>query len=361
MKTFLITCAALLMLVVFVGTAYYLYQKSEEPPVIFPIEAPFTTTIIKKSVASGSINPRKEILVKPQVSGIIEKVYVRAGAIVRQGDLLAKIRIIPDLVQLNNAQAALAKANISLDEAQKEKERVQKLFDGGFAAAAELVRARATLDRAREEVRQEELNVRLIKEGAARNDEQSTNFARATSGGMLLDVPVKEGGFVIESNAFNEGTTIASIADMNAMIFEGTIDESEVGKIRTGMEIELAVGAIENTTFPAALEFISPKGKEVRGSIQFEIRAAVTLNDDDFIRAGYSANASIILDRRDSVLAVKESVVRFRNDSAFVDVQMSPQVFEERLVQLGLSDGVNVEIIAGIALSDSLKGLRYKE
>jgi HlyD family secretion protein len=260
------------------------------------------------------------------------------------------------MVNLNNAESRLNKAKINLKEATADYERQKKLLDKQVIAEAEFQRFEIAYISAREEVDAAENNLQLIKEGITKKAGSVSNtMIRSTIEGMVLDVPVKEGNSVIESNTFNEGTTIAVVADMGEMIFEGTVDESEVGKIKEGMNLILTIGAIESESFDATLEYISPKGIEENGAIQFEIKAEVNLNENFFIRAGYSANADIVLARKDSVLAIKESLLQFDGDSSFVEVETAPQQYEKREIKTGLSDGINIEILSGLSKDDKIK------
>ena len=341
---------------IFGATIYYLYQKSKPKPVVYETKTAFVTDIVKKTVATGSVVPRKEIEIKPQVSGIIEEIYIEPGDIVKNGDLIAKVRIIPNMINLNNAEARLDQAKIDYEDAQRVYERQKKIFDEGVIPAAEFQEYEISLNRAKSELNAAENNLQLIKEGVTKDSESSSNtLIRSTIEGMVLDVPVEQGNSVIESNTFNDGTTIAVVADMGEMIFEGKVDETEVGKIRTGMNLLLTIGAIEETQFNAYLEYISPKGIEENGAIQFEIKAAVELKEDFFVRAGYSANADIVLAKKDSVLAVEESLLVFENDSVFVEIETEPQIYEKRIVEVGLSDGINIEVLSGITEEDKIK------
>jgi HlyD family secretion protein len=341
---------------IFIYTIYFLYQKSQAKPVVFETTAPTTMNIIKSTMATGSVVPRKEVQIKPKVSGIIEELYVVAGNTVRQGDLIAKIKIIPDMVNLNNAQSRLNRARISFEDAKRQYDRQKDLYEQGVIAKAEFETVDVAYKSAQEEVEAAENNLELIKEGqSARSDQPTNTLVRSTVEGMILDIPVEVGNSVIESNTFNDGTTIASIADMGDMIFEGKIDETEVGKIHEGMPLILTVGAIDNASFNATLEFISPKGVEENGAIQFEIKANVELKQDFFIRSGYSANAAVVLARADSVMAIPESLLQFENDSAYVEVETAPQTFEKRFIKTGISDGINVEVVSGLSKEDKLK------
>ncbi|MCX6280086.1 MAG: efflux RND transporter periplasmic adaptor subunit [Bacteroidetes bacterium] len=356
MKKIIKITVLIIILAVFVLTIVYLYRKSQEKPVVFQTEKPIITNIIKKTVATGSVIPRKEIEIKPQVSGIVEEVFVEAGKNVRQGDIIARVRIIPDLVNLNNAEARLEKAKISQEDAKMNFDRQEKLFNQGVIAASEYQQVQMALKNARQEIDAAEANLELIREGVNKKSGKATNtLIRSTINGMLLDVPIKVGSSVIETNNFNAGTTIASVADVGDMIFQGKVDETEVGKIVPGMDLLLIIGAIDNDTFHATLKYISPKGILENGAVQFEIKADVRLKEKQFIRAGYSANADIVLDRRNKVLAVKEALLLFEGDSTYVEVETAPGKFAKRLIKTGLSDGLNIEIISGLTATDKVK------
>ncbi len=342
----------------FGGTLFFLYNKSKKKPEVFETKNPFISNVVKKTVATGSVVPRFEIDIKPQVSGIIEELFVEAGDMIQKDQIVARIKIIPDMVNLNAAETRMNRAKINYDDAQNNYERQQGLFDKNVISYEEFKNAKVSYDSAREELTAAENNLELIKNGVTKKAQTTTNtLVRSTITGMVLDVPVKVGNSVIQSNTFNDGTTIATVADMHDMIFEGKVDETEVGKISAGMPIELEIGAIDKEKFQAVLEYISPKGKEENGAIQFEVKASVQLLDNQFIRAGYSANASIVLDKRDSVLVIPEGLLKFQNDSSFVEVQTGiEQEFKKQFVQTGLSDGINIEITTGLNKEDKLKG-----
>jgi len=358
----------ILLLVVFVvaigGTMFYLYQKSKKKPELFEVKSPFISNVVKKTVATGSVVPRKEILIKPQVSGIVEEVFIVAGQQVKKGDLIARVKIIPNMVELNNAESRLNKAKINFEDAKLVYERQKKVFEQGVIPQAEFQQFKLTYMNAIEEQETAESNLQLIKEGVSKKSGTATNtLIRSTIEGMVLEVPVEVGNSVIESNTFNEGTTIASVADMGEMIFKGKVDETEVGKLKLGMPLILSIGAIEEEKFDAALEYIAPKGKEENGAIQFEIKADVKLKNSSFIRSGYSANADIVLDRKDSVMVIPESLIKFEKegDSAYVEIETQPQVFEKRYIKTGLSDGVNIEVKEGVIVTDKLKGQKQEK
>ena len=356
MKKILRVSLLVIILGLFAATIFYLYNKSKEKPVVYKTDKPFVTNIVKKTVATGSVIPRKEIEIKPQVSGIVEEIYVEAGKKVNAGDIIAKVRIIPDLVNLNNAEGRVERAKISQDDAQMNFDRKQKLFKQGVIAEAEYQPADIALKNAKQEVEAAQANLELIREGVNKKSGKTTNtLIKSTISGMVLDVPVKVGSSVIETNNFNAGTTIASVADVGDMIFQGKLDETEVGKIKPGMNLSLTVGAIENDTFSAILKYIAPKGVLENGAVQFEIKADVVLKNSQFIRSGYSANADIVLQRADNVLAVKESLLQFEGDSAYVEVETAPQKFEKKFVKTGLSDGINIQILSGIDKNTKIK------
>lgn len=345
-----------LLAAVFVYTLYFLYKKSVDKPVVFTTQSPEINTIIKKTVATGAVVPRREVNIKPRVSGIIEELYVIAGDKVRKGDMIARIKIVPNMVSLNEAENRLTRAKLNFDNAKIDYERNKKLFESKVIAVAEFQPIQLAYNNSKAELEAAENNLQLIKEGISKTAGTATNtIVRSTIDGMVLDVPLKEGSSVIESNTFNEGTTIATVADMGEMIFEGKVDESEVGKIKAGMDLILTIGAIETERFNAKLEYIAPKGVKENGAIQFQIKAKMELKPGTFIRAGYSANADIVLDRRDSVLAIPEALLQFEQEQPFVEVETAPQTFEKRKLKLGLSDGINVEVLGGIDAKSKIK------
>ena len=349
-----------LIVLVLAGAVYtfsFLYDKEQQDPLNYRTEEPEVGNIIQKTVATGSVIPRKEVLIKPQVSGIVRQLYVEAGDQIKEGDLIARVKIIPDMVNLSNAENRMNRAKINLENAQMDYDRNNVLVKQGVIAAAEFQQFELALKQAKEESSAAADNLQIVKEGVARNSGSATTTEiRSTIAGMILDVPVKEGNSVIESNNFNEGTTIASVADMKDLIFEGKVDESEVEKLKTGMDLIMRIGAMDTRTFTAELEYIAPKGVEENGAIQFQIKAAVKLDPGEFIRAGYSANADIVLDRRDSVMTISESLVQYdTDDKPFVEVLLPGGDYEKRSVNLGLSDGMRVEVLKGVAAGDKIK------
>ncbi len=346
----------ILTLGLFIWTIFFFYNKSQTPPVVFQTVVPFDTTIIKKTVATGSVTPRKEVNMKSQVSGIIEKLYIIAGQEVKQGDVIARIKIIPNMLNMANAETRVNTAQLNYDNAKLEYDRNKHLFDQSVISKAEFQAYDLRLKATNEELAASQNQLQIIKEGVSKSSGAVSNtMVKSTITGMVLDVPVKEGSQVIESNTFNDGTTIAAVANMGEMIFEGKLDESEVGKVHEGMDIVLTIGAIDKGSFNARLEYIAPKGVTENGAIQFLIRASISKDNSAFLRAGYSANADIILDKKEKVLAIPESVLQFEKEKPFVEVETAPQQFEKRYVKTGLSDGINIQILEGVKKGDQLK------
>lgn len=348
----------ILIVLLFGGAMYYLYQKNAEDPVVYETEQPSTQTIIKKTVATGSILPLEEVLIKPNISGVIEEIFVEGGDYVKSGDLLCRIKVVPNLNALNDARNNIDEAKIGLDDQLRNLERQKGLFGKGVISKVDLERAQVTYDQAKQSYSAANKRYDIVKTGTTKGFGNAANTQiRATVSGMVLEVPVEVGNQVIESNTFNEGTTIAAIADVEKMIFEGKVDESEVGKITENLPLEITVGAIEDLKFDAVLDYIAPKGKEENGAIQFEIKGTLKKQDSVFIRAGLSANASIILARVDSVLAVKEALVQFDETTKdpYVEIETGDQEFERRDIELGISDGIYVEVKSGLTKDEKIK------
>jgi len=356
MKKALSILGIVLTLSLFGGTVYYLWARSKAPEVVYQTETPKRATIIKKAVATGSVVPRREVAIKSRVSGIVDEVLVEPGEKVSQGDLIARVRLVPDMVNLNNAQNRVALAEISYANAKKDFERNRALRVDSLISAAAFQEFELAHERAETELRAARDNLQLIEKGILRGSGNSSNtMIRSTIAGMILEVPVEVGHSVIEANTFNDGTTIATVADMEDMIFLGKVDESEVGKLAPGMALLLTIGAIEGEKIEAVLEHIAPKGVEQDGAIQFKIRAAITPRPDVMIRANYSANADIVLDRRDSVLAVNENLLQFEGDKRYIEVETDRQRFERREIETGLSDGIQIEVLSGVAEGEKIK------
>ena len=343
-----------------VGTFVFLWKKAQPEVTEYEIVTPERGTVETKTVATGNVEPRYEILIKPQISGIISEVLKEAGQRVTEGEIIAKVKVIPEMGQLNSAESRVNVARISLEQVESTHRRDEQLFKQGILTAEEFDVSKANYRKAKEELANAQSALEIVRDGISRNTRSSsTTQIRSTITGMILNVPIKVGNSVIQSNSFNDGTTIASVANMNDMIFRGNVDETEIGKIREGMPIKLTVGALGTRTFDAVLEYVSPKGEEKNGAIQFEIKAAVSLPDTSFVRAGYSANAEIVLERAENVLTIPESTVEFHGDTAFVQVvkQEKPkQIFEKRQIKTGLSDGIKIEVKEGLTEKDKIRG-----
>lgn len=356
MKKVLGWLAGLTFAAIVIGTGVFLYKKSQKKPVIYQVVQPVRADIVKKTVATGAVVPRNEVLVKPLISGIIDELFVEAGQPIKEGDLIARIRVIPNMVSLSSAESRLNKAKISLSDAEREYERNKALAADGTIAAAEFQKAEIAWEQAKEEVKGAQDNYDIVRKGTSlRIGSASTTLVKSTLSGMVLEVPLEVGNSVIESNNFNDGTTIAAIADMDDLIFEGKVDESEVGKIRVGMPLELTIGAIPDVRISAVLEHIAPKGIVENGAIQFEIRAAIEETKDALIRANYSASADIVLEKAENALAIDEGLLQFDEGKAYVEVETAPQVFERRDIETGISDGLQIEVLSGLTEEDKIK------
>ena len=360
--------------VLFVASMYWLYSKNMENPVVYETEKPVVASVVKKTVATGSIVPKEEVLIKPNISGIIDEIFVEAGQVVKAGDLIAKVKVVPNVSSLNNAKSNINSVRTQVETARLAFEnqksiynRQKALFEKGVISANEFDTAHLAYDQAQQRLKQEQValtaanqNFDIVKTGTTSGMGAAANTEiRATVSGMVLDVPVKTGNQVIEANNFNDGTTIATLADVDRMIFEGKVDESEVGKIKVGLPLEITVGAIPEKTFNAQLDYIAPKGVDENGAIQFEIKGTMKHLDTakTFIRAGLSANASIILARAENVLTIKEALVQYdpKTEKPFVEISVGDQQFERRDIVLGVSDGLDVEVKSGISETDQIK------
>lgn len=333
-------------------------SKNSKSPIQYETEKAFKTNIVKKTVATGKVVPLEEAEIKPKVSGIIEKIYVEEGAIVKVGDLIATIRVVPNIQSLNSAQGNVKTAKLRYENTQVLYKRNKDLFDKGVVSLQEFQTAELNFESSKQELNNAQNNLEIIQKGSSSGMGKTANtFVRAEISGTILEIPVRKGNQVIESNTFNAGTTIATIADMTKMIFEGKVDEAEVGKIKNGTVLEVSLGAIEKKKYPAKLNFIAPKGTEENGAVQFKIKGDVTLDDEFFVRAGYSANADIILESKDSVLSIKEALLQFdkKTETPYVEIKTGDQEFEKRDVELGISDGINVEVLSGVTTEDDIK------
>ena len=337
--------------------AAFFVKTNNKSAITFETEKMFKTSIEKKTVVTGKVIPEDEVEITPQIQGIIDGIYVEEGDQVNNGDLLAKIKVVPNEQNLNSAEGRLANSRIILKNAKIEYERNKSLFKNGIISKQQFDNVELNYNQAKLDVSNSKSDLQIIRLGSKGGSASANTNIRATVAGTVLEIPVEKGDQVIASNSFNAGTTVATIADLNKMIFEGKVDEAEVGKLVIGMPLEVNLGAVEDKSLEAKLKFIAPKGNEEQGAVQFKIEADLFLNDSIFVRAGYSANASLVLERKDSVMAISESLLQFdsKTEEPYVEIEVGDQKFERRDIKIGISDGVNVEIITGISQDDKIK------
>lgn len=346
------------LIVVVLAAAAWIIKSNSAPPVTFKTTSPTKETIINKVVATGKVIPKEEVLIKPQISGIIDEIYVEEGDKIKAGDLIAKIKVVPNEQALMSAKGRVSNAEFALSNAKTEYERNKTLFERGVVSNQDFLDIQLRYNQAEQELKNAKVDYQIIRSGSAGGSATANTNIRATISGTILEIPVEEGFQVIQANNFNDGTTIATIADMSRMIFEGKVDEAEVGKLKLGMPLEISLGALQDEVLKANLKFVAPKGIEDQGAVQFKVEGDVEVDSiSSFIRAGYSANASIELDRKEDVLAIKEALLQFEKDSEepYVEILIGEQEFEKRNIELGISDGINVEILSGLEESDKIK------
>jgi HlyD family secretion protein len=351
---------AAIVALIFIGTFVFLWQKSQPKEVFYSEFTPKMDTLQRTTVITGKIEPRNEVNVKPQISGIITEILKEAGQYVQAGEVIAKVKVIPEMGQLSSAESRVRLANINVRQAEVDFEREKNLYEQKLVSADEYDKVLQKLNQAKEELKGAVDALDVVRNGVSRsNASMSSTLIRSTISGVILDIPVKVGNSVILSNTFNDGTTIASVANMNDLIFRGNIDETEVGQLVTGMPMKITIGALQDVSFDASLEYVSPKAVESNGANQFEIKAAVTSLADSKIRSGYSANAEIVLARAENVLTVPESAIEFQGDSTFVYIvkgEGQEKTYERTAVTTGLSDGVSIEIKKGLTAKDRVRG-----
>jgi HlyD family secretion protein len=360
MKRYSKLIIAAIIALIFIGTFVFLWQKSQPKEIVYNEFTPKTEDIQKTTIITGKIEPRNEVNVKPQISGIITDLYKEAGDYVNAGDVIAKVKVIPDMGSLSSAQARVRLAEINLAQAQVDYNREENLHNQKLVSDDEFDKSRQTLRQAQEEKTAAIDALQVVRDGVSQsNAKASSTLIRSTISGIILDIPVKVGNSVILSNTFNDGTTIATVANMNDLIFRGNIDETEVGQLVNGMNMKITIGALQDLKFDANLEYISPKAVESNGANQFEIKAAVKLSEGGKIRSGYSANAEIVLASVSKALSIPESAIEFSGDSTFVYIIKGDgknKTYERTQVTTGLSDGVNIEIKKGLTTKDKVRG-----
>ena len=354
-----------LVAIVFIGTFVFLWIKAQPQPKVYDEFTPTVADLRKTTVLTGKIEPRNEVNIKPQISGIITELMKEAGQTVQAGEVIAKVKVIPDMGQLSSAQSRLRLAEINLKQARTDYEREKVLFDKGLVSADEYDKIHQAYNQAREERSAAQDNLEVVRDGvSSSNANASSTLVRSTVTGVILDVPVKVGNSVILSNTFNDGTTIATVANMNDLIFRGNVDETEVGQVNVGMPMTITVGALQDLKFNARLEYISPKAVEANGANQFEIKAAVQVPEKTGVRSGYSANAQIVLAEALHVLTVPESAIHFEGNNTYVYLVQGKgknKTYQRRDVKVGLSDGVNIQIKSGLTTNDRVRGLERVE
>ncbi len=368
MKKYSKLIIAAIIALIFIGTFVFLWQKSQPKEIVYSEFTPKMDSIQKTTIITGKIEPRNEVNIKPQISGIISELYKQPGDYVNAGDVIAKVKVIPDMGSLSSAESRVRLAEINLQQAQVDYNREENLHNQKLVSDDEFDKSRQSLCQAQEEKKAAIDALQVVRDGVSQsNAKASSTLIRSTISGVILDIPVKVGNSVILSNTFNDGTTIASVANMNDLIFRGNIDETEVGQLIGGMPMKITIGALQDLKFDAALEYISPKAVESNGANQFEIKAAVKLSElsgksgmsGNTLRSGYSANAEIVLARADKVLTIPESAIEFSGDSTFVYLVKGDgkeKTYDRHLVVTGLSDGVNIEIKKGLTAKDKVRG-----
>ena len=344
--------------IAFVTTLIVFWKLNQKSPINYETQKASLGNITLKTMATGSIIPDEEVTIRPNISGVVDKIYVKAGEQIKAGDRIASIKVIPNIANLQSAQNGVRRAKIDLDNQKKIFARQKQLFDKGVISANDYDNSKATFDQSQQTYNAAYENFEIVKTGTTRGlSNLAQTIIKATTSGIVLDVPVEVGNQVIETNNFNEGTTIATIADIKKMIFEGKIDESEVGKIKEGMPIKISIGAIPNKEFDGKLTHIAPKGIKESGAVQFDIEASIEISENDYIRAGLSANASIILDKAEKVLTIQESLLQYDKETKkpFVEIAVGDQQFERKNIELGLSDGITAEVKSGISETENIK------
>lgn len=365
MKKFFKILLWILVGALFIGTIVYLIINSATKETTYQTIKPTVQTISRSTLLTGSIEPRDEIALKPQISGIIAEIMVEDGDMVREGDIVARIKVIPEEGQLSSAENRVKVARQDLELIRSKYERTKALYEKKYASREEFEEASNSLHKAELELNAATDALSIVRDGvSASNAQQSNTLVRSTVTGLVLDVPVKVGSSVIQSNTFNDGTTIATVADMSDLIFRGKVDESDVGSIKIGMPVDITVGALTDVTLNATIEYISPKAANENGANTFEIKAAIVMPDSMTVRSGYSANGSIILSRADSVIAVPEGVVEFEGNDRYVylltSTEGNKQTFERKAIVTGLSDGINVEVKEGVDTTMTLRGYEIR-
>lgn len=341
------------------ATFFFLWKRGQPKPVRYQMLRVERKDISKSTIVTGKLEPRDEVAIKAQIQGIVAEIYKEAGQTVKKNEAIAKIKVVPDMQSLSNAESNVRLAEYNLNNVQQVFSRDSALYAQKVIAREDYDKSELQLQKAQEELKSARDNLSIVKEGVTAAAKESGNtIVRSSIAGTILEIPVKVGNSVQQVGAFSEGTTIATVADMSDMIFVGKMDETEVGKLREGMTMDLIIGALNDQRFNATLEYISPKGTESNGAMMFEIKGAARIPQGEKIRSGYSANAQIVLSSKKDVLAIDESAVEMKGDSAFVQfiTDTLTQTTERRAVQVGISDGINIEVVSGLQENDLVRG-----
>ncbi|MEK9755945.1 MAG: efflux RND transporter periplasmic adaptor subunit [Bacteroidota bacterium] len=347
----------IILILGFLFAIAYFVRTNSKSAIEYDTTTAFTSSIQKTSVVTGTVIPEDEVEIKPQLNGIIQQILVEEGDIVENGDLIAVIKVVPDERSVYSAQSQVNAARLNVANAEKQISRAQELYSKQIISQQEFEDLELSFNTAKENLKAAENDLEIIRKGSVSGSSTANTNIRATVSGTILEIPVKLGDQVIAANNFNAGTSVAIIADLNKMIFEGKVDEAEVGGLQIGQDIKVSMAAIPNKEFEAKLKFVAPKGTEEGGAVQFKIEADLTLDEDSFVRAGYSANGSLVVDNREDILVIYESLLQFdrRTQQPYVEVETSDQNFERKDIQIGLSDGIIVEILSGIEITDKIK------
>ncbi|MEN4761987.1 MULTISPECIES: efflux RND transporter periplasmic adaptor subunit [unclassified Chryseobacterium] len=364
----------LLFAVALISGIGYLIKSNSKENEAFLTRKPTIQNMDDKVMATGKIVPKEEIEIKPNIAGIIDKILVDEGDKVVAGQLIATVRIVPNLADVNSAQQnvdnqqlQIANAKLNVENMRKQFEMQDKLYKQGVASKQEFLNSQQqlystqqSLKNAQQALVTAQKTLQIAKTGSTPELQGlATTQIRSKASGTVLEVPVKVGSQVIEANSFNAGTTICSIADLNSLIFQGEIDEAQAGKLKQGMDMSIVIGALQNKTFPGKLTMIAPKGKDTNGTIKFPVEGDVNNPNNEYIRAGFSANGEIVLSSQKNALLLDESLVQYEKkngkDVPFVEVKQANGTFKKAYIKLGASDGINVQVLSGIDKNSEVK------
>lgn len=347
----------ILLILGFLFAIAYFVRTNSKSAIEYETTNPFISSIELTSVVTGKVIPEDEVEIKPQLNGIIEKILVEEGDTVQNGQLIAVIKVVPDERSVYGAQAQVTSSKLNLENGEKQLNRAKELFAKQIISQQEFEDAELRYNSAKENLKAAENDLEIIMNGSVAGSSTANTNIRATLSGTILEIPVEVGDQVIAANNFNAGTSVAIIADLSQMIFEGKVDEAEVGNLTNGMKIIVTMAAIPDKEFDANLKFVAPKGTEEGGAVQFKIEAELTLDDDTFVRAGYSANGALVVNSKTDIMVIPEAVLQFdrRTQQPYVEIEISDQNFERRELETGLSDGIKVEVLSGVELTDNIK------